>query len=636
MASCPVCEKTYDDHLASCPVDGATLLRDGPPVDPFLGLVIRGRYRVLQKLGQGGMGSVYLAEQMAVSRNVALKVVHGDFARDAEFVKRFRLEARLAASLNHRNVVTIYDFDQAEDGSLFIAMEYLNGRTLAEVVRQEGACAVGRAIGLSLQIAQGLEAAHTAGVIHRDIKPQNIMVLNGEDQIKLMDFGIARLSDVRGQGLTRTGVVMGTPAYMSPEQIEGGEITRQTDIYAFGIVLYELLTGTVPFAAATASAVFVQQLREPPRPVRSLNAKIPEAVDRVVLQALEKNPEARPRSMAAVIAELSAASTYVTHTGSSPTADSGATVVDLRSLEGQTVAAAYPQTMLTGTASLPTIAVSAEDASSNLAGAARPVGAKRRPVIKAWKFGVVLFVLAGVAATVHFSGIGLPGKPKGIQTAAAPTSPENPVVQEPEPAPAARQEPVRQLERFQPEGDKQEPTVRRQSGDDGSRPGDNVLKLQAERDKAERDKMQKLQAERDTVQKLQAERDRMQKPQPENMQVAVGLRTEDSKRAKDDLERPREPNTKQPGQETKPGQDVVSAVPGSDEIRRQVEQKLRASGFEKLAVKIDPDNTVTLLGGLETQELREEARRLARSVGGVRDVKDIIILTPAGTTKKIR
>jgi len=356
-----------------------------------------------------------------------------------------------------------------------------------------------------------------------------------------------------------------------------------------------------------------------------LNAKIPEAVDRLVLHALEKNPDARPRGMTAVIAELSAA---ITTAGSSRTA-SGATIGDLRLLEGQTVAAAYPQPMMTRAASLPTIAVNPGDAWSNVTGAARPVGAARRPAIRAGKFialGGVLFVLVGVAAIVHFSGIGLPGKPKGVQTAAAPirtpvapTSPQNPVVQEP--APVARQEPVRELERFQPEGDKrQEPTVRKQSEDDGRRRGDKVQKRQPEGDK---------------VQKRQAEGDKVQKRQPENMPVA-GLQTEDNKRATAPLERPRDMDMKQPGQETKPQQEVATTVPGSDEIRKQVEQKLRASGFEKLVVRIDPDNTVTLLGGLETQELREEARRLAQSVGGVRDVKDIIIVTPAGTTKKIR
>ena len=610
MVSCPICEKTYDDHVARCSVDGATLLRGGPPADPFIGLVIRGRYRVLKKLGQGGMGSVYFAEQMAVSRNVALKVVHGDFARDAEFVKRFRLEARLAASLNHRNVVTIYDFDQAEDGSLFIAMEYLNGRTLAEVVRQDGVCAVERALRLSLQIAQGLEAAHSAGVIHRDIKPQNIMVLNGEDQIKLMDFGIARLSDVGGPGLTRTGVVMGTPAYMSPEQIEGGEITRQTDVYAFGVVLYELLTGRVPFAASTASSVLVQHLREPPRPARSLNARIPEAVDRVVLHVLEKSPDARPRGMTAVIAELSAASAYVDAAGPG-TGDIGATVIDVRSREEPTMPAASPESAEVGDASLPTIARNPADQSGRVLGAPRSARAARHPGIKPSHLvalGGVLFLVAGAAATVHFSGVIFPGRSKGVQIAEAPAPQQSPVVHEP--APLVRPEPGKEIETFKPEDNKRpEAAVGKKSEGDERRRGDKALKGRPVGDKPQK--------------------------QPENRPVA-SLKSEDGKRPKDSQAPLPGSDTKEPSQETKSGQGIVSPAPSADEIRRQVEQKLRASGFAKLLVTMGPDNTVTLMGGLESQELREEARRLARSIEGVRDVKDIILVTPPGTTTKVR
>lgn len=311
MNYCPLCERTYGEHLAVCPEDGATLRKSALPEDSLLGHTIKGRYRVLRKLGAGGMGAVYLAEQVSIDRKVALKVLRPDFASDSQFVHRFRREARLAAALNHRNVVTIYEFDQAEDGSLFIAMEYLQGRTLGELIQQDSVLPVGRAVRLGLQIAQGLEAAHRAGVIHRDIKPQNIMVGPG-DEVKLMDFGIARLADAAAPGLTTAGVVIGTPGYMAPEQIEGKEITKQTDIYAFGVLLYEMLTGSVPFTASSPRAVLTKHLCEIPVPVGTVNPKVPPSVERVVMQALEKAPQARQRDMAEAMAGLQGTSRQAT------------------------------------------------------------------------------------------------------------------------------------------------------------------------------------------------------------------------------------------------------------------------------------------------------------------------------------
>src|SRR6266576_3449285 len=169
MKYCPICENTYEDEVEVCGTDRATLRMTGRKEDPYLGKFIKGRYKVLSKLGQGGMGTVYLAEQISVGRKVALKLLQGNYASNDEFISRFRREARLAASLNHRNIVTVYDFDQADYGSLFITMEYLDGRKLSDVIVREGPLEIGRATRLGLQIAEGLEAAHHAGVIHRDI-----------------------------------------------------------------------------------------------------------------------------------------------------------------------------------------------------------------------------------------------------------------------------------------------------------------------------------------------------------------------------------------------------------------------------------------------------------------------------------
>lgn len=304
MKYCPICENEYPENIEVCPVDGATLRFKSGKQDSLVGSVVKGRYRVIQKLGEGGMGAVYLAEQVAVSRKVALKWLHSDYARDEDFVKRFRQEAKLAAALSHRNVVTIFDFDQADDGSLYIVMEYVNGKNLAEIVR-EGPMEVRRALRSAVQIAEGLMAAHRAGVIHRDVKPENVMVVGAEEEIKLMDFGISRLRDLSGTSrLTRSGTIMGTPAYMAPEQIEGAEVSEGTDIYAFGIVLYEMLTGSVPFQARTPGAVLVKHLKEPAQPLRKIRREVPVLVERVVSKALEKDVQKRQASMQEVVESL--------------------------------------------------------------------------------------------------------------------------------------------------------------------------------------------------------------------------------------------------------------------------------------------------------------------------------------------
>ena len=300
MRYCPLCERTYGDEVKVCEIDGSILRESGSKQDPLIGKIVRSRYRVLKKLGEGGMGSVYLAEQIAVNRNVALKILHSDYARDPEFVKRFRQEAKLAASLSHHNIVTIFDFDQADDGSLYIVMEYVAGNSLSTVIKS-GLLDIRTAVRLAIQIAEGLRAAHAAGVIHRDIKPENIMVLPG-DEIKLMDFGIARLSNVEGATrLTRSGMIMGTPTYMAPEQIEGGEVGVATDIYAFGVLLYEMLSGQVPFTAPTPGAVLIKHLTETAPALRKLRNDIPASIEKVVKQALEKKPGSRQRSMDEVV-----------------------------------------------------------------------------------------------------------------------------------------------------------------------------------------------------------------------------------------------------------------------------------------------------------------------------------------------
>jgi serine/threonine protein kinase len=308
MKYCVLCDRSYPDESVSCEVDGSTLRISRPGADPFVGKVINGRYRVLEKLGEGGMSIVYAGEQINVARKVALKIMHGQYSNDQEFVRRFRQEARLAASLNHPNIVQVYDFDQAEDGTLFIAMEYLQGTNLKDLIRQKP-LGVSMAVRLGIQIAEGLASAHRAGVIHRDIKPENIMVLRSEQQIKLLDFGIARLGEAGSttSRLTQAGMMMGTPAYMAPEQIEGAEVTERTDIYALGIVFYEMLCGVAPFRAPTPAAVLMKHLREIATPPRKLRKEIPVALERIITQAMEKQPERRQANAQEVAVALRSA-----------------------------------------------------------------------------------------------------------------------------------------------------------------------------------------------------------------------------------------------------------------------------------------------------------------------------------------
>jgi serine/threonine protein kinase/osmotically-inducible protein OsmY len=321
MKYCALCDKTYDEDIQVCTADGATLHSDLPRQDALLGQTVKGRYRIVSKLGEGGMGTVYLADQVSIGKKVALKVLQRQFAQDREFLKRFRQEARLAAAISatHRSVATVYDFDQTDDGSLFIAMEYIEGESLNELVRRESALDVKRAVRIGIEVAEGLAAAHKAGVVHRDIKPQNIMV-GADGSVRVMDFGIARLRDAGAvTRLTRAGVMMGTPEYMAPEQIDAGEITDKTDIYSFGIVLYEMIVGHVPFKGPTPAGVLSRQQREQPLPLRKLRREVPASVERIVMQALEKNPARRQDDMNAIIAALKVADSQLQSQGAPKT-----------------------------------------------------------------------------------------------------------------------------------------------------------------------------------------------------------------------------------------------------------------------------------------------------------------------------
>ena len=261
--------------------------------------IIDARYRVISRLGSGGMADVYLAQDQLLGREVAVKVLHQHFAEDQEFVERFKREASSAAALSHPNIVGI--FDRGEwNGTYYIAMEYVAGRSLKAIVREAGPLDPATAIDLVIQILRGARFAHRRGVIHRDLKPHNV-ILDDEGRARVTDFGIARAG---ASDMTLTGSIMGTAQYLSPEQAQGFAVSSSSDLYSVGVILYELLTGVVPFEGETAVAIAFKQVSAEPRPPSELNAALPASLDAVVLRALAKDPAARYADADELIAAL--------------------------------------------------------------------------------------------------------------------------------------------------------------------------------------------------------------------------------------------------------------------------------------------------------------------------------------------
>jgi beta-lactam-binding protein with PASTA domain/predicted Ser/Thr protein kinase len=259
--------------------------------DVVAGTVIDGRYRVLSRLGSGGMADVFLAEDEQLGRKVALKLLHRRFSEDPGFVERFRREAQAAAGLQHPNIVSVYDRG-AYDGTYYIAMEYLPGRSLKQLIRQEAPIDPLRAIEITIQILKAARFAHRHGVIHRDLKPHNV-IIDDSGHVKVTDFGIARAG---ASDMTETGSIMGTAQYLSPEQAQGHAVSPTSDLYSVGVVLYELLTGRVPFDAEAAVTIALKHVSEAPTAPTQINATVPPELEHVVLWALNKSPTDRPDS----------------------------------------------------------------------------------------------------------------------------------------------------------------------------------------------------------------------------------------------------------------------------------------------------------------------------------------------------
>ena len=312
MKHCATCQHLFPDQFQACPTDNVPL-RAVRELEP--GMIVRGKYIIQEWIGAGGMAAVYRARHRLLNEMRAVKVVSPRFARDEDFLWRFRHEAAIARKLRHENAVWVEDLDEIEDGRPFIAMEFLEGRDLRKLIKGEGPLSVERSLKLGAQVASALGAAHKLGIIHRDIKPDNIFIARdsaGNEVAKVLDFGIAKAKEGALQGAltaTKTGVIIGTPEYMSPEQAEGqlgDKLDGRADLYSLGVVLYEMLTAQLPFHSDTPLGMCLHHLQTVPRPPHELrpDLRIPEAVSAVLMKALEKRRERRFQSADEMLAAL--------------------------------------------------------------------------------------------------------------------------------------------------------------------------------------------------------------------------------------------------------------------------------------------------------------------------------------------
>ncbi|MBW8839305.1 MAG: protein kinase [Gemmatimonadetes bacterium] len=294
---CPQCGAEYELDQRFCPKDGTTLRLQNATGD-LVGAIIADRYHVIGKLGEGGMGQVYLAEHVKMGRRSALKVMNPALVKDADAISRFNREAANASRINHPNVADVYDFGETRDGIIYLAMELVEGPPLTKVIEEQGPLPPSRAATIVRQTSEALAVAHDMGSVHRDLKPDNIMLArnrDGSDCAKIVDFGIAKAADNVAQKVTKTGLVIGTPDYMSPEQLAGDTLDGRSDIYSLALVAFNMLTGKLPFPAETAQESMIMRLTEPPRTLAEMRPEVAwrESVQAALDKALQRDVKAR-------------------------------------------------------------------------------------------------------------------------------------------------------------------------------------------------------------------------------------------------------------------------------------------------------------------------------------------------------
>lgn len=311
MKKCPKCGVEYPDTTTLCPADGVALEKDA---DSLVGTTLAGKYRIDARLNEGGMGTVYRGCHVLMDKTVAIKVLRPSLAADEKIVARFSREARAASRISHPNALSVTDFGEDESGHVFLVMEFLSGKTLKQVIRDDGPLPLQRVVDITRQIVDALNAAHTQGVVHRDLKSDNIMLLDTTtaDYAKVLDFGIAKINEPDGvtdTNLTAPNLVIGTPQYMSPEQCtQDSEIDARSDIYSLGVILYEMLVGHVPFSGDSPTMVMMKHLQEPVPSVLDERSDLPPAVARVVARAMAKVRDNRYQNVAELIEDLVIAS----------------------------------------------------------------------------------------------------------------------------------------------------------------------------------------------------------------------------------------------------------------------------------------------------------------------------------------
>jgi serine/threonine protein kinase len=344
LSACPHCTAPISADLRFCGQCGTALSTTtqalAPARDPWLGRIVDRRYRVLARIGTGGMGVVYRVEHLHLGKTAAMKVLAPDTAAKPEMLRRFRLEAQSVSKLNHPNIVQTFDFGQCDD-AFYLVMEYLKGEDLAALLRRDGPWTFPRAARLFIQVCSGLTEAHDAGIVHRDLKPENLMVVarrDGAEHVKVLDFGLAKLRErTEGAGISTGGQVLGTPYYMAPEQVRGEAIDARADIYSLGATLYRVLTGEPPFDAPSPMSVLSKHLTEdvvPPRR-RLPGATLPAEADDIVMRAMAKLPEERYSTAAEIQADLERAL-------AAPSGERPASTVVLRPSHAATVPAPAP------------------------------------------------------------------------------------------------------------------------------------------------------------------------------------------------------------------------------------------------------------------------------------------------------
>jgi serine/threonine-protein kinase len=392
--------------------------------DSLIGHTIDNKYRIESKLGEGGMGAVYLSTRLMIGDTVAVKILHSAQVSDPQAIERFRREAQAAARLKHQNAVTIYDFGVSNEGLVYLVMELAEGQSLRDIIKQQGPVTPSAAAEIMSQVCAALDAAHRQNIVHRDLKPDNIIVAvtNTGLRAKVLDFGIAKMRDLSASNLTQTGAVMGTPYYMSPEHCMGEELDHRSDIYSLGIVLFEMLAGVVPFNSPISTAVIVQHVNQAAPSLRALNASISASVEAVVMHALEKRREARQQTAVQLAQELIAAvegRPFTPQGGSIP-------VSPFYSTPASTTPAASP---VAGAGLAPTIQMTTPPA---LSGARTAAPAKNRLPLKLRAAVVIMVVVVIIGLLIWASQSGQDANAPsltvdpGIRTALSETKPTQP------------------------------------------------------------------------------------------------------------------------------------------------------------------------------------------------------------------